>query len=209
MIRIGLPKGVVKSKSVSLIESYVGGKVNADKLHFLVEENIYIYLLKHRDIPMMIDQGILDFGITSSEWIKEGNYDLKMFKELDWCDTRISLLSERNRPVLTKPDSFTCVTEFPNTAMQYFQTIGRNDVNIQHVNGSTEGFVPTIFDCCVDCVETGHTLHLHNLQEENVLHLSKIVVVGRRQADRRVMEEIDRFLERLEMTNEIHSVNGM
>ncbi|OAB47997.1 ATP phosphoribosyltransferase [Paenibacillus antarcticus] len=209
MIRIGLPKGVVKSKSVSLIESYVGGKVNADRLHFSVEENMDIYLLKHRDIPMMINKGILDFGITSSEWINEGNYDIKIYKELDWCDTRISLLSQKNRPVLSKVGSFTCVTEFPNTAVKYFQTIGRNDVNIQHVNGSTEGFVPTIFDCCVDCVETGHTLQTHNLQEEYVMHQSKIVVVGRRQVDRRVSEEIDRFLERLEMNYEIHSVNGM
>ncbi|WP_084410746.1 hypothetical protein [Paenibacillus glacialis] len=96
-------------------------------------------------------------------------------KERD-CDTRISLLSVKNRPVLSKKGSITCVTEFPNTAMQYFQSIGRSDVNFQHVNGSTEGFVPTIFDCCVDCVETGQTLQLYNLKEESVLHLSKVVV---------------------------------
>lgn len=211
MVRVGLPKGVVKKRSIALIESYVGGTLNADKLNFEVESDLTFYMLKHRDIPKLIASGVLDFGITSTEWVNEGNYDIDIITELDWCDTRVSLISEIGRSILSSESpKIRCVTEFPQTSLRFFHSLSLSDrVDIYFVNGSSEAFVPSIFDCCIDCVETGKTLHLHNLREENVIYQSKVVVVSARNLNKRSKNELIRFTQKLEACYEVHTINRM
>jgi ATP phosphoribosyltransferase len=194
MISIGLPKGVVKIKSLAVIAHYLRENIDSKKLRFAGKNDIYFYLLKHRDIPNMVSEGILDVGITSSEWIEEKGCSLHINRELDWCDTRVSLLSEINVPVLKKTTTIKCITEFPNLTKRFFAEYGLNNVLVEPISGSSEGLVPIIYECCVDCVETGTTLQLHNLVEEMVIYESKVVVITRNGSDPRLNNLIDELL---------------
>ncbi|MNN59929.1 ATP phosphoribosyltransferase [compost metagenome] len=136
-------------------------------------------MLKHRDIPGLIELGYLDVGITSTEWLYENDSDLYIHKELDWCDTRISLISDKDRPVLNGNRGIRCITEFPRITRDFFNTTHNNNVTIDNISGSSEALVPSLYNCCVDCVETGKTLLLHNLTEESVIYQSKIVLVSK------------------------------
>lgn len=87
MIRIGLPKGNVYEKSKQFVANIIGQKVPKGRL--AIKYDCYIfYFLKHRDIPVLIEKGILDYGITSDEWLEETGAQLLRIKELDWCDMR-------------------------------------------------------------------------------------------------------------------------
>lgn len=183
VIRIGLPKGVVKIKSLTVIEHFLQEKIDSKKLGFIGKNDTYFYLLKHRDIPNLVSEGILDVGITSSEWIEEKGFSLHINRELDWCDTRVSLISDINMPVLEKTTQIKCVTEFPNLTKRFFAEYGLENVQVDSISGSSEGLIPTIYECCVDCVETGSTLQLHNLVEEKVIYESKVVVITRNGSD--------------------------
>lgn len=174
MIRIGLPKGVVKSRSIELVKQLLGNDIDEKRMSFSVG-NYQIFLLKHRDIPVFLDRGWLDFGITSSEWVLERGIDLETIATLDWCDARISLLGYK---LDTKADiTGTCVTEFPNIAKSCLKNLGYNDIEIHSVSGSCEGMVPEIFDFCIDCVETGETSRANELIELKCLLETKTVAV--------------------------------
>ena len=169
MINIGLPKGNVLSKSKQLVERITGKPVVAGRLS-VEYENYRFFFLKHRDIPGLVEQGVLNYGITSDEWIAETDARVIRFKELDWCDTKIALIEHKDAS--NKPRS--CVTEFQNIARKYLP----KDVHIHYISGSSEAMVPFMFDCCIDCVESGATLVRNNLVIKDILLSSKIVVIG-------------------------------
>lgn len=178
MLRIGLPKGVVKQKSMSLIEQLVGSPINRKKLFHTDGRHFEFFLLKHRDIPHLLENGELDVGITSTEWILERRIPLHVLTELDWCDTRISLIGTRNGKDRKSDKPLRCVTEFPNITKAYLEEAAlQHNVTLVNLSGSSEGLVPHVFDCCVDCVETGETLAEHDLVEWKTIVESKIVVV--------------------------------
>jgi len=176
-LKIGLPKGDAIGKSQSVISAYLGWEVNEGTLHYFNERTrVHFYLLKPRDIPKLVYDGALDAGVTLMEWVIEKGYPLHTHTELDWCDTRVSLLTPRGQKVLGTKQPVTCVTEFPNIAEQFFQEHGEN-YTIEHVSGSCEGMVPSIYNCAVDCVETGASARRHNLKEEAVVVRSRAVLV--------------------------------
>ncbi|MFB5761890.1 ATP phosphoribosyltransferase [Paenibacillus medicaginis] len=208
MIKIGLPKGVVKHKSISVIETFLNYDINKEKLHFFDNSRVHFYLLKHRDIPKLISSGNLDFGITSTEWIYESDIELHVHKELDWCDTRISLISGKGEPVLGQKLPIRCVTEFPRIANDFFKKINQTDVVIDSISGSSEALIPSLYNCCVDCVETGYTLALHNLAEEKVIYESKVVLVSKNEISDKVKKLVDEVLE-VEASDKICFTNRM
>lgn len=180
MVRIGLPKGNLLEKSIKLTEKLIGSTPNRAKLHF-VNDDYTILLLKHRDIPNMVELGLLDCGITSFEWLKENKSNVKVLDILDWCDVRISLIKAIDTKVDMKKNII-CGTEFPNIAHEFFINEGVNHT-IYKLSGSSEACVPLLFDFCVDCVETGNTLTANNLTEESVIFESKTVFISNNNID--------------------------
>lgn len=178
MINIALAKGVVKEKSINLIEELLDIKITNKGLLSFSKGDVNIFLLKHRDIPKLVESGKIDIGITSMEWIEETQSKVEIIDEIDWCDTRISLISPigKSSYKLSKKEKIYCVTEFPNISSDYFRN--EKNVSIEFVSGSSEALVPLLNDCCIDCVETGSTLKAQNLYEEKVIFNSRMVLIG-------------------------------
>lgn len=186
MLRMGLPKGSIKKKSLELIEKLCREPVDSKSLHFNLGD-LEIFLLKHRDIPILIDNGQLDIGITGLEWVVERKSSVSIAAVLNWCDTRISVIQSED----AEEEPKTCVTEYFEIADSYFKKEGRN-VKVNLISGSSESLVPSMYDCCVDCVETGTTLKHNKLKEKQVIMRSKTVLIYREKTD-----EIDALLERI------------
>lgn len=170
VISIGLPKGNVFDKSKEIVEKFTGSSVVDGKLK-IEYKNYRFYFLKHRDIPFLVENGKLDYGITSDEWIAETGVAVARIKELDWCNTQIALIKSKNYV----GDLLNCVTEFENIAKKYFE----NSVQIERISGSSEALIPEIYNCCIDCVESGKTLKVNDLVVEDVIFNSKIVLIGK------------------------------
>lgn len=172
-IRIGLPKGNIHHFSSKLLSDTLGEIAAIKKLHYSFM-NYDFFFLKHKDIARMIKNGELDFGITSEDWIFEYQYSPIIVKRLDWCHTKIALISDS----ADRTNISTCVSEYPNIAAQYFRQRGLQNVQIYSVSGSCEALVPHMYDCCIDCVETGSTIKTHNLFISDVIMTSDVVFVA-------------------------------
>jgi ATP phosphoribosyltransferase len=137
-------------------------------------------LLKHRDIPKLVDSGDLDFGITGSEWLAELNSAAHIIGELDWCDARISLIGVPGASVKNIGQApSVCATEFPNITRRYLGEAGVPHVKVKAVSGSCEAFIPTVCGFGVDCVESGETLRANQLVEIEPILTSRVVLISR------------------------------
>lgn len=174
MIHIGLPKKGVIDHSISFMQRYFDIDYDKDKLTYS-NRDMTFHLLKQRDIPIFVAEGKLDWGITSTDWIAEKGLYLDVIDHLDWCNSRISLIgvstTSKDKP------RYTCVTEFPNIARNSFLKQGIENIEIHPISGSCESMVPSLYDYCVDCVETGGTIQKNNLVEINILFESHMVLV--------------------------------
>lgn len=188
-IKIGLPKGDLFKYSSQIICALMGNCIKPKKLSYQ-NCKYEIYLTKLRDIPHLLENNILDVGITCDEWIVETGADVEIVKRLDWCDTKISLIGCE---AIDSIKYITCITEYPNIAKKYFES-KQIKHKIYKISGSSEAFVPHRFDYCVDCVETQSTLNANDLREIDILLSSKIVLAKAPSFELR----IDELLERIE-----------
>ena len=176
-INVGLPKGFLNEKSLDLIERLLNKKIDKNLLKFK-SKGINFYLLKLRDIPVLLEKRDLDIGITLTEWINECGSKLTVITELDWYKGKISLIAKVGfMKKLNK--KITCVTEYPRIAEGFFKKKRIKNFKIQKISGSSEGLVPEMYNCCIDCVETGKTIKRQKLNEEYIIIKTKTVLVKR------------------------------
>lgn len=178
MTRVGLPKGVVKGRSLQLIERILGVPPDSGRLSHFDAGDFQFYLLKHRDIPRLIDYGHLDIGITSTEWLVESESKAHRIAKLDWCDCRVSFIRHQSQASGEFPPSLTCVSEFPRIARAYLRERGAVTHRLDYISGSSEALVPSLYDSCIDCVETGKTLAAHGLTEVDVIMHTSVEVIS-------------------------------
>ena len=189
MIRIGLPKGIVRHRSHCIISRLTGDVPDSRRLCYRAGD-IDIHLVKHRDVPRLVHDGFLDLGITSSEWVAERGLALSELSYFDWCDTRISLIGPVGTPIPPKNVPLSIVTEYPRIARQELARNGYDEVTCYTISGSTEALVPAPFGYGVDCVETGQTLMDNGLEEKTCLFNARIVAVcaiGQEQFGRKLL----------------------
>ena len=188
-LKIGLPKGGLLRNSIQVVERLINAEVDRGCLSFQ-NDKYEIFLLKHRDIPKLVEDGKLDIGITSFEWIRENQNDVEVLLVLDWCDTKICSITSKDGDSLNDLTQICCATEFPNIALEFFRK--RNiDAFILSVFGSSEAFVPMLAQVCIDCVETGETIEKNNLQIQDVIMESKVVVIKNKNREKKF--EIEKF----------------
>jgi ATP phosphoribosyltransferase len=180
IINVGVPKGSVRSLSIRLVSGLLDRTIVEAKLSHTDERQWAFYFLKHRDIPSLVSEGQLDIGITSTEWLIERAPELIQVGSLSWCESRISLIgTPALRDRLQERSWMSCITEYPVVARRYFEMRGlASRVRLITVSGSSEALVPELFDCAVECVETGATLTANGLIElEPILQSSVTIAV--------------------------------
>ena len=180
-LNIGLPKGSVLANSLNTIERIIQTTTSESILSYSGDNNVTCFLLKLRDIPLLIEKGMLHLGITSTEWIVERNVHVTILKKLDWCDARISLIGHDSISNFKKNRcSIECVTEYPNIANKYFSSNrNKNNVHITKVSGSTEALIPHFFNCGIELIETGKTIKMNGLIEiDHILRTNTVLITG-------------------------------
>lgn len=135
-------------------------------------------LLKTQDIPTLLSANMLQFGVTSDEWVVESRAQLIELLDLRWCVTNIVLADAvgRDRGPRSGMDiasDLRIATSYPNVTERYLRE-KYPDLRIHKVVGSAEAFVPDFCDAIVDCVETGRTLQANGLKVRNVLFTSSV-----------------------------------
>jgi ATP phosphoribosyltransferase len=194
MLRLVIPKGSLEQQTLRLLEEAdlrVRRGSDRDYHGTIDDERIdRVSLLRPQEIPVYVQDGLFDLGITGQDWIAETGSDVEVLASLSYAKsgtghgTRIVLAVPADHPAESAkdiPPGSRISTEFVRLTTRYFEELGI-DVHVVWSFGATEAKVPEIVDAIVDITETGSTLRAHGMKIIEILMTSEPVLVANKQA---------------------------
>jgi ATP phosphoribosyltransferase len=211
VLRLVLPKGSLEQQTLRLFEEAdlrVRRGSDRDYHGTIDDERIErVSLLRPQEIPLYVQDGLFDIGITGQDWIAETDSDVEVLTSLTYAKsgtghgTRVVLAVPADHPANSAkemPAGSRISTEFENLTRRYFDELGI-DVRVVWSFGATEAKVPEIVDAIVDVTETGSTLRAHGMKIIETIMASEPVLVANRDAvadvsKRRAMDDVTTLL---------------
>jgi len=168
-LRIAIPgKGRLQEPTIDLLQKS-GFSFRAKDRHLYAtctnEELVFIFV-RADDIPVLVQSGTVDAGITGNDLVLERHADVAEIMRLGYgrCRLCVAVREECEETGLAWLAGRSVATSFPSITRQYFAKSGV-DVNIIEMNGSVEIMVALgLADAIVDIVETGDSLRDNNLK---------------------------------------------
>jgi ATP phosphoribosyltransferase len=211
VLRLVLPKGSLEQQTLRLFEEAdlrVRRGSDRDYHGTIDDERIdRVSLLRPQEIPLYVQDGLFDLGITGQDWIAETDADVEVLTSLTYAKsgtghgTSVVLAVPADHPANSAkemPTGSRISTEFVNLTKRYYDDLGI-DVRVVWSFGATEAKVPEIVDAIVDVTETGSTLRAHGMKIIETLMTSEPVLVANRDAaadaaKRRAMNDVTTLL---------------
>lgn len=177
-IRFCVPsKGRLNEPSVDLIRrAGYGFRVSERRLYAsCANADIVFIFARADDIPVLVDSGVADMGITGCDLVAEREANVAQLLDLGFGQCRLCLAGPESMEAdLGQFAGKTIATAFPRTTQRFFASRGI-DVRVIEMMGSMEIMVALqLSDGIVDIVETGDSLR------EN--HLKVLAEIGRYQS---------------------------
>ena len=190
MLRLVLPKGSLETQTLRLFEDAdlrVRRGSERDYHGSIDDERIdRVSILRPQEIPLYVQDGLFDVGITGQDWIAETAADVEVLTTLRYAKsgtghgTKVVLAVPNEHPANSAkeiPPGTRISTEFLHLTERYFEDLGI-DVKVTWSYGATEAKVPEIVDAIVDITETGSTLRAHGMKIIETLLVSDPVLVA-------------------------------
>lgn len=169
-IRIAIPsKGRLKQPSIQVLQ-HAG-------ISILEEERVYVsktsdprfeaIFARAFDIPVYVNYGAVDLGITGHDLILEREADVHELLDLGFGKCQLVVAAPENSTINSINDvsaAARVVTEYPNLSRKYFEGLGKQ-VEILEVRGTSE-LAPKLglAQIIVDVSSSGETLRKNNLK---------------------------------------------
>ncbi len=128
--------------------------------------DIVFIFIRADDIPVLVDSGVVDLGITGSDLIQERMTDVVHLLQLGYgqCRLCVAVKDEWKDDRLESLAGMNIATSFPVMTKSYFANHNVN-VNCIEMNGSVEIMIAlNLAQAIVDIVETGDSLRDNNLK---------------------------------------------
>jgi len=211
VLRIVIPKGSLEQQTLRLFdEADLRVRRGSDRdYHGTIDDDRIerVSLLRPQEIPVYVQDGLFDLGITGQDWIAETDADVEVLATLSYAKsgtghgTRIVLAVPNEHPATSArelPPGSRISTEFLHLTERYFADLAI-PVKVVWSYGATEAKVPEIVDAIVDVTETGSTLRAHGMRIVETLMTSEPVLVANRAAAadpelRRAMDDVTTLL---------------
>lgn len=189
-LRIGIPKGSLQESTIALFQK--AGyhiKVSRRSYYPIIDDyQMEAMLIRAQEMPIYVENGVLDIGLTGKDWIMEQNADVHEVTELIYAKEGLAPV----KWVLAVPNDseFHSIkdlegkrisTELVNFTKNYFKKAGIN-VEVLFSWGATEIKAPTLADAIVELTETGSTLKKNNLRIIETLMQSTTRLVANKKA---------------------------
>jgi ATP phosphoribosyltransferase len=194
MLRLVIPKGSLEAQTLRLFEEAdLRVRRGSDRdYHGTIDDDRIerVSILRPQEIPLYVQDGLFDLGITGQDWIAETAADVEVLTTLRYAKsgtghgTSIVLAVPKEHPADTAaelPAGTRISTEFVHLTRRHFADLGI-DVKVSWSYGATEAKVPDIVDAIVDVTETGSTLRAHGMKIIETLLTSDPVLVANREA---------------------------
>lgn len=204
MIRLAIPnKGRISGEILRLLEK-IGLDIaeNGRKLYVNTNNpNIQIVYARAADIPIYVQSGAADVGITGEDMIAESNAKVAKLVKLNFGNCKIVVAAPADSAIRSPKDyvgGMRVATKLANIAKNYFNSKNLY-CEIVRISGATE-LAPYlgISDLIIDQVSTGTTLAANNLKIIDVIQESSIYLV----ANEKRIKEMPNELEELKLSLE-------
>ena len=160
MIKVALPnKGMLFEPTQELLKAcgYKASKPYKTLTQIDSKNGIEFFFLRPSDIPMYVGRGIIDAGITGTDFNAEAKSPAVKVLDLPFGASKMCAAVPENSPVQTLEDlkTATIATSFPNIVNTFYQ----KEMDTVVLEGAVEISVSLgVADAVVDVVETGTTL---------------------------------------------------
>ena len=194
MLKLVIPKGSLEEQTLRLFEAadLQVCRGSSRDYHGTIDDDRIdrVSVLRPQEIPIYVQDGLFDLGITGQDWIAESDSDVEVLTGLSYAKTgtghgtTIVLAVPNEHPASTAaemPPNSRISTEFVRLTERHFADLGI-PVKVRWSYGATEAKVPEIVDAIVDVTETGSTLRAHGMKIIATLLTSEPVLVANREA---------------------------
>ncbi len=171
-LKLGLPKGSLQEPTFALFaRAGYSIKVSSRSYQPVIDDDtIEPVLLRPQEIPLYIEQGILDAGLTGKDWIEDAGAQVQEVCELRYSKItnnpiRVVLAVHQDSPVQSVQDlkGLRIATEYVRLTERWLAANGV-EAQVEFSWGADEVKVPTLVDAIVVNTETGNSLRAHNLR---------------------------------------------
>jgi ATP phosphoribosyltransferase len=164
------------------------------------DPSIEFLVVKPADVPVYVEAGAADLGVTGTDVLRESGADVLEPLELQFGFCRLVVASPAGAPYPILPGGVTArvATKYPRLSQAYFAAAGR-PVDIVQVGGSVEvAPLLNLSHWIVDLVDTGNTLKANGLVERATILQCGAVLVANRASQKLKLEAYLSLMERLE-----------
>jgi ATP phosphoribosyltransferase len=202
-LRVALAKGRLYEPSVERFRAAGIVPANDAGRRLLIpssDPTIDFLVVKPADVPVSVDSGAADLGVTGTDVLRETGADVLEPLELGFGFCRLVVASPAETPYPALQGGITArvATKYPRVAQAHFGAAGR-PVDIIQVNGSVEvAPLLRLSHWIVDLVDTGNTLRANGLVERETILECGAVLVANRASQKLKLEAYLRLMERVE-----------
>ena len=202
-LRIALAKGRLLEPSVERFRRAGAAMADDGGRKLLIPSSdpaIEFLMVKPGDVPVYVESGAADLGVTGTDVLRETGADVLEPLELQFgfCRLVVATPAESAYPVLPGGVTARVATKYPRLSQAFFAATGR-PVDIVAIGGSVEvAPLLNLSHWIVDLVDTGNTLKANGLVErETILNCGAVLVANRASQKLKLDAYLD-LMERLE-----------
>lgn len=193
MLSLVLPKGSLESQVLDLFSAADLTVVRGSDrdYHASIDDPRIerVRFLRPQEIPLFVEQGVFDLGISGRDWVVETGADVVSLGELGGGratdkPVRVVLAVPQTSAwerVDDLPEGVRVSTEMPNLTARHLADHGVK-AHIFPSAGATEAKIPDIVDAIVDVTETGSSLRKAGLKIIDTLVTSRTELLARRES---------------------------
>jgi ATP phosphoribosyltransferase len=206
-LRIALAKGRLYQPSLDRFRQ-AGAELRGDPGRRLLlassDPGIEFLVVKPADVPVYVESGAADLGVTGTDVLRETGADVLEPLELGYGFCRLVVATPADAPYPVLPGGVTArvATKYPRLAREHFNALGR-PVDIVQVDGSVEvAPLLNLSHWIVDLVDTGNTLRENGLVEQETILRVQAVLVANRASQKLKLDPYLGLMSRLEKREE-------
>lgn len=190
ILKIGLPKGSLEEKTKELFKKAGFTIKGTERSYFpdVDDEDLEIMLVRAQEMSRYVEQGVLDCGITGSDWVEENGSDVekiadlvyakKGLKKVKWvlavpADSKIKNVSDLEGKRIA--------TELVKASENYLKK-NKVKADVEFSWGATEAKPPVLADAIIEVTETGSSLKANNLKIIDTVLESNTVIIANKKA---------------------------
>lgn len=186
---LGIPKGSLQASTLDLF-ARAGYNIHISSRSYfpsIDDDKMSIIMFRAQEMSRYVEDGVVDVGLTGSDWIGENGSDVVEIAELVYSKQQLSpvrwvLAVPEESPVqkVEDLDGGIVATELLNVTRRYFASKGI-DVKVEFSWGATE-VKARMLDGIVDVTETGSSLRANKLRILDTLMTSSTRLIANRDA---------------------------